>query len=505
MNIDRTATGALQADVDLLAVPVFESDAPRMGSGARELDAQAAGAISEFIKTSGFKAEKGESLLVPRALVGESLTARQILLVGLGKSETVDLQRLREVAATVVRRAKNAKTVGTTLWKLEDSDIDARDAVRAAAEGAGLGAYRFDRYKTSKKDAEGGAGSAKIERFTLVECDVDGADSSLATASAVVDAVCWARDMVNEPASAKAPLVLAEEIAEKARQAGLVAEIWDKNRLEAERLGGVLGVGRGSINEPCLVKLEYIPDDGEAQKPLCLVGKGVVFDSGGLSLKPADGMETMKTDMSGGAAVAAAMAALPRIGAKVRVAGFIPLVENLPSGSATKPGDVLRFRNEKTAEVLNTDAEGRLIMADALALASELQPRAIVDLATLTGACMVALGNKIFGVMANDDGLAEAVLQAASRAGERAWRLPLPEDYKKQIESEVADIKNIGSRYGGALTAGLFLQEFVGEGIPWAHLDIAGPARSESEEFEIPKGGTGVGVRTLLALIESME
>lgn len=501
MEFETSRSGVSEAEVDLVAVPVFGADPPELGRGAAELDSLSGGAIGEFLQATGFKAEKGETLLVPSAVVGEGFAASQIMLVGMGKADSVDTQTIREVCAAVVRRARKAKKIGTTLWDAGRSRVEPKAAVRAAAEGAGLGAYRFDRYKSSEKKGD----DVRPESLILLECGVEDADAVLRKARGLVDAVCWARDMVNEPAGGKAPEALAEEVRKKAESVGVSAQIWDRKRLEEERCGGVLGVGKGSVNDPCLVRLEFVPEGKGDGKPLCLVGKGVVFDSGGLSLKSAEGMETMKTDMSGGAAVAAAMVALPQVEARVRVVGFVPLVENMPSGSATKPGDVLRFRNSKTAEVLNTDAEGRLIMADCLALSSELEPSAIVDLATLTGACMVALGNKIFGVMANDDRFAESILDAASRAGERAWRLPLPEVYKKQLESEVADVKNIGGRYGGALFAGLFLQEFVGEGIPWAHLDIAGPARSDSDEFEIPKGGTGVGVRTLLALIEEME
>ncbi|MER3396213.1 MAG: leucyl aminopeptidase [Acidimicrobiia bacterium] len=498
-EVSRESTSSV--DVDMVALPVLAGDSPRLGPGADQLDSETGGELSRFIRAFGFKAEKGETLVLPSEALGGKTRAPRVMLVGVGKPGTLTAQTIRETSAAVVRSAKNAKTIATTLWKVDESVVDAPAALRATAEGAGLASYRFDRYKSSNSNT--GANTCP-EKLVLAECPLEEASAALIKARCVVEAVCWARDMVNEPAGSKAPAVLAEEIRRRAEEAGLAVEVWGRDRLERERLGGVIGVGKGSSNDPCLVRLEYVPAQSQDAQPLCLVGKGVVFDSGGLSLKPADGMETMKTDMSGAAAVAAAMSALRGLEAKVRVVGFLPLVENMPSGSATKPGDVLVFRNSKTVEVLNTDAEGRLIMADALSLSSELKPRAIVDLATLTGACMVALGNKIFGVMANNDDFAAAVLDAASRAGERAWRLPLPADYRKQLESEVADIKNIGSRYGGALTAGLFLQEFVEEGIPWAHLDIAGPARSEADEFEIPKGGTGVGVRTLLALIEAM-
>lgn len=496
--------GPKQASVDALVVGAFRADPPELAPGAIELFSEGGGALSKYLAEVGFKGEKGETFLLPTAAAGVDLPARQLVVVGLGNKDKVDSCVLRQAAAVAIRtiKAKGARSVGTTLWAAagEPGTVDALSSIRSVTEGIGLASYEFTKYK-SNKDADSKKGGP--EELVLLGCVVEGADAALQRARATVEAVCWARDMVNEPASAKAPMDLAREIQAKLTEAGVECEVWELDRLQKERLGGIVGVGKGSVNPPCLLRMRYVPrSSGSRVRTVCLVGKGVVFDSGGLSLKPAEGMETMKTDMSGGAAVAASMWALPRLGIDLEVVGYVPLVENLPSGSATKPGDVLRFRNGKSAEVLNTDAEGRLIMADALALSSELKPAAILDLATLTGACMVALGTKIFGVMGNDDGLVEAVLSAAEECGERGWHLPLPEDYKKQLESEVADMKNIGSRYGGALTAGLFLSEFVDEGIPWAHLDIAGPARSDSDEYEIPKGGTGVGVRTLLRFLE---
>jgi leucyl aminopeptidase len=277
----------------------------------------------------------------------------------------------------------------------------------------------------------------------------------------------------------------------------MTVEVWDTGRLEAERMGGVLGVGAGSHRPPCLVVLAHRPPGATAT--LALVGKGIVFDSGGLSLKPADMMEAMKTDMAGAAAVAAASVAVARLGVAVNLHAYLPLAENLPGGGAQRPGDVLRTRNGKTIEVLNTDAEGRLILADALALAAESAPDLIVDLATLTGACRVGLGDKIAGLFGTR-GAPERVSAAAAAAGERVWALPLPDDYRPLIDSDVADMKNsTGSRYGGAITAALLLAEFVGE-VPWAHLDIAGPARADKAEHYITKGATGFGVRTLVEL-----
>jgi leucyl aminopeptidase len=497
-----SAQGVKQADTDALVVGVYRGEEVELAPGATELFTEAGGVLVQQLQALNFKGEKGETLLLPAATLGNDLRCRQIVVVGLGEREKVNLEVLRQASAAGVRAAKGVRSIGTTLWAAADQGQgNASEAIRAVVEGAGLGSYRFTKYKT-RRDEEKSA--LELERLVLLGCAIEGAAEAVEQGRAVVEAVAWARDMVNEPASGKAPLELAHQIKEKLVSSGVSCEIWDVDRIEREGLGGVLGVGKGSINPPCLLRAHYSPGNasGGGSRRVCLVGKGVVFDSGGLSLKPAEGMETMKTDMSGGAAVAATMWALPRLKINAEVFGFLPLVENLPSGSAIKPGDVLKFRNGKTAEVLNTDAEGRLIMADALALSCELRPDCVIDLATLTGACMVALGTKIFGVMGNDQGLVSRILEAAKKAGERAWQLPLPDDYKKQLESEVADVKNIGSRYGGALTAGLFLAEFVSEGIPWAHLDIAGPARAESDEYEVSKGGTGVGVRTLLEFLK---
>ncbi len=324
-----------------------------------------------------------------------------------------------------------------------------------------------------------------------------------ARGSAIADAVSWARDLINEPAQAKPPAEVAAEARSLLRGRGVTVQVLDVAQLRQQKLGGVLGVGQGSTQTPRFLKLTYKPA-GARGKALAFVGKGVVFDSGGLSLKTNAGMETMKSDMSGAAAVIGAMSALRELDVKTPVTGYIPLVENMPSGTAIRPGDVLRIRNGKTVEVLNTDAEGRLILADALSLASEDKPAAVIDLATLTGACVVALGEKIAGLMGNDDAWSAQVQAAADRVGERVWPLPLPTDYRRGIDSSVADIKNVGPREGGALTAGLFLQEFV-DGVPWVHLDIAGPAFLGSDDGYLPKGGTGFGVRTLIELADTFE
>jgi leucyl aminopeptidase len=287
-----------------------------------------------------------------------------------------------------------------------------------------------------------------------------------------------------------------------ARRVGLKITVHDEAAIKRLKLGGLLGVNRGSTQPPRFVQLEYRPP-GRSKGTLALVGKGITFDSGGLSIKTMQGMMTMKCDMSGGAAVFGAMSVMPALQPACRVLGFVPMTDNMLGGDATRAGDVLRIRNGKTVEVLNTDAEGRLILADALSLASEAKPDGIVDLDTLTGACMIALGQSIAGIMGNNDAFSAQVRAVADRVGERLWPLPLPADYKKQLDSNVADLKNIGGAYGGASTAGLFLQEFVDSSIPWVHLDIAGPAFLDAEDGENPRGGTGFGVRTLIELARS--
>ncbi|HZD39020.1 MAG TPA: leucyl aminopeptidase, partial [Actinomycetes bacterium] len=372
--------------------------------------------------------------------------------------------------------------------------------VRAVTEGVLLADYRFDRYKASADGGEEGR-RPSLERLELVPgdgADRDALQRALAAGRVRAAATNLARDLVNEPANNLHP----DDLAVAARglvDKGVTVTVKDERELAAEGFGGIVGVGQGAANPPRLIELRYQPEG--ARGLAVLVGKGITFDSGGLSLKTPDGMVTMKTDMSGAAAVLAVMSALRDLDVKVAVTGYLASAENMPSGAATRPGDVLKMKNGKTVEVLNTDAEGRLVMADALALGATMRPDALIDVATLTGACMIALGKRYAGLMSNDDALAAEMLEAAGAAGERAWRLPLPQEYRKELDSEVADLKNVGDRYGGALTAGLFLQEFV-DGQPWAHLDIAGPARGDSDDGYLAKGATGAAVRTLLSWLE---
>jgi len=478
MTMTFTLAAEAGTDVAVLGVPVFAGGEMPAGAGA-EVD-------RNWLSERHFEGRPGDTLALP---ADDGTT---VIAVGMGDRDDVSAETLRQGAAALVRAAWHARTAAVTLVAAAPN-LDAAAAVQAVVEGAALAAYRFIRYK-------GDPHPCRLETLAVVGKGAPAA-RGLERGALVAAAVTMARDLVNEPAGAMTPSRLAEVAAEAAAGGRLKLTVWDEVAIDNENLGGLAGVARGSDEPARLIQLAWEPPKARAR--IALVGKGITFDSGGLSIKTAEGMETMKTDMSGAAAVLATMAALPDLAPDVAVLAIVPATENMPGGRATKPGDVLKARNGKTIEVLNTDAEGRLVLADGLSLAVEAGVDAIVDLATLTGACMVALGPKIAGLMGSHDGWVDQVHDAADRAGEKVWPLPLPAEYRRSIDSDIADVKNIGSdRYGGALTAGLFLREFVGD-VPWAHLDIAGPARSGDDDGYVRKGGTGWGVRTLLELVSS--
>ncbi|MGH7899704.1 MAG: leucyl aminopeptidase, partial [Candidatus Binatia bacterium] len=327
-------------------------------------------------------------------------------------------------------------------------------------------------------------------------------DRELGRLEPVLRSVAAARDLVNEPPSVMTASALARRAVELCRGSAVRVEVMGPAKIRALRLNGLLAVNRGSEEEPRFIRMRYRPR-GRAKLKVALVGKGITFDSGGLSLKPAGSMETMKQDMAGAAAVCATMSAIGRLKPAVEVTGYVPSTDNLPSGSAQKPGDVIRYRNGKTVEVLNTDAEGRLILADALALASEERHDVIIDLATLTGACRIALGTQVAGIMGNQEKLIDRLIAHGRDAGEMIWALPLVKEYRDELKSSIADMKNVGGGFAGAITAGLFLQEFV-DGASWAHLDIAGPAFADKDLPYCPRGGTGFAVRTLIRYLTSL-
>jgi leucyl aminopeptidase len=497
MKVTLAKADAVTAKADLLAVPVFAG--PELGPGAEEAVAALGAPMAPLLEARGFSGKPGETAAVPT--LGR-LPANVLLLVGVGERAKVDAEALRRAAAAVVRQARGVRKAVTTLPQALPADP--AGAVQAVTEGALLAAYRFDKYKQARTN--GAKAPAELAALALVPGDGQRAalTRALATGQARATATNVARDLSNEPANALHPADLAAAARKLLAGKGVTVKVKDEQALAKEGFGGIIGVGQGADHPPRLIELRYRPALSRsrgASGEVVLVGKGITFDSGGLSLKPADSMKTMKTDMSGAAAVLATMSVLAELNVKVPVTGYLASAENMPSGRATRPGDVLTMKNGKTVEVLNTDAEGRLVMADALALGAAAKPDAIVDVATLTGACAVALGSRYTGLMGNDEELAAELLAAASEAGELTWRLPLPPEYHKEIESDLADLKNVGDRYGGALVAGLFLQEFV-DGRPWVHLDIAGPARAESEDGYLGKGSTGASVRTLLSWLE---
>ncbi len=406
------------------------------------------------------------------------IAATAVMVVGLGAADKVNAETLRRAAGVAARHARGFGSV------VLDIGEGIEGAGRAVAEGFLLGSYAFTRYLSAKP---GASNQVSVTGASKEEID---------QAKIYAEATIWARDLVNEPPSGRGPQVVAEQSKERAVAAGLKVKILDEPALAKEGMDGILTVGRGSTSPPRLLLLTYEPKG--AKGFVGLVGKGITFDSGGLSIKSGEGMETMKMDCSGGAAVIAAMTALPALGPKIKVVAAVALAENMPGGDAVKPGDVIRHYGGRTSEVLNTDAEGRLVLADALAWMAEQKPDAMVDIATLTGAMAVALGGRVAGVLSNRPELQNELLASSERTGEPLWAMPLVHDYRKLMSSSVADIKNIsGTRRGGAITAGLFLRDFVGD-TSWAHLDIAGPAWEDKPDHYLPAGATGYGTRLLL-------
>jgi leucyl aminopeptidase len=432
----------------------------------------------------GFEGKPGQTLVVP-ATSGPTHVA-----VGIGEPSALTATVLRTAAASLVRASGKRATVATTLADLDG--VDAAVAGQAVAEGALLAAYRYAGVKREPA-------VAPLRTLSLVAgpTRLRGVTSGAERGSVTAAATRLARDLANTPPSLLPARRMAEKAVEVAAASGLTVEVFDEHQLEEMGCGGMLGVNRGSAEPPRMVRLTYTPRNPAGH--LAMVGKGVMFDSGGLSLKPSDGMITMKMDMSGAAAVLAAMSTLKALKCRTKVTGYLMCTDNMSGGDAFKLGDVLTFRNGKTAEIHNTDAEGRLVLADGLSLAVEDAPDAIVDIATLTGACMVALGTKVAGVIGNDQPLVDRIRAASSATDEAVWQLPLERAYRKLLDSNVADFRNIGGPHGGAITAALFLNEFVGE-VPWAHLDIAGPMNSDADDGWLSKGASGFGARLLAQL-----
>ncbi|MGW3666037.1 leucyl aminopeptidase [Streptomyces sp. NPDC005141] len=497
LTLSTAAASGLRADAIVVGVAKGPKG-PVVAPGAEAVDKAYDGGLAGILETLGASGSEGEVTKLPAP---SGFKAPVVMAVGLGavpeQDDSFDAETLRRAAGVAARALAGAKKAAFAL-----PITDAADA-GAVAEGARLGAYGFDAYKETGRGDAAKNGKGPLGEVALLGGKPRDAayKAAIARATAVTEELNRARDLINTPPNDLNPESFAAVATAAGKEHGIKVQVLDEKALAKGGFGGILGVGAGSAAGPRLVKLSYT--SAKATKHLAFVGKGITYDSGGISLKPAGHNETMKCDMAGAAAVFAAVVAAARLGLEVNVTGWLALAENMPSGSATRPGDVLRMYSGKTVEVLNTDAEGRLVLADALWKASEDKPDAIVDVATLTGAMVLALGNRTFGVMANDDAFRASIVEAAEEVGEESWPMPLPEHLRKGMDSPTADIANMGERMGGGLVAGLFLREFVGEGITWAHLDIAGPAFNEAGPFGYtPKGGTGSAVRTLVRLAE---
>jgi len=483
-------------DADAVVIGVIEGeDGPRLAQGAAEIGDALGG---ELLRTLVVLGATGKAEEVTKLPSGGRIRAPLITAVGLGQQTGQEnsfrgREAVRRAAGAAVR-ALMATTANHRDKLRIGLSLPVRDSADAAdiALGALLGRYEFGRYRTQRH-------AAAAELTVLF-----GDDAGIERARVIAEAVQLARDLVNTAPADLTPPDLAAEAQRVAQACGLGVEVLGVDELTEQGYGGILGVGQGSVNPPRLVRLEY--SHPAAERTIVFAGKGITFDSGGLSLKPAASMEIMKSDMGGAAAVLAAMQAIAALRPAARIVGYLPLAENMPGGRAQRPSDVLTIYGGKTVEVLNTDAEGRLVLADVLTRCADDEPALIVDVATLTGSQLIALGDRISAVMANDDSFREAVVDAAGRAGEAMWPMPLPSELRKSLDSSVADLANVGpDKNAGMLVGGTFLREFVPSGVRWAHIDIAGPAFNEGEAYGYtPKGGTGAATRTLIQIAEDV-
>ncbi len=472
-----------------LVLPAYEG---RLKTAFAEIDQLLQGRLQKAFRSREFSGKAGETLLVHSAEGGNE----RFLLVGLGAKKRATSVSLRNLGSQIAAYL-NERHIGRCLIDVNPLSLSKGgeiEALGALCEGLLLADYRFDTYLKQEEDPP-----SSLQAVALLigsSRDKAAAEAVVSEAEAICRGICRARDLVNLPGNHKSPLFLAETAEQIARDQGLHCTLLPRAELEKQGFGALLGVAQGSVREPYLIVLEYHGGTQE-ERPIALVGKGVVFDAGGISLKPADKMDEMKMDMAGAAAVLGTMQAVAELKLPVNLVAVVPAVENLPSGTAYRPGDILTSLSGKTIEVLNTDAEGRLILADALTWVGRYNPRVVIDLATMTGACIVALGHHASAVLGNHDGLARELIKAGERCGERLWQLPLWEEYSAQIKGDFGDIKNSGGRSAGTITAAAFLKHFA-EDYTWAHLDIAGTAWADKNTPGSPRGGTGVGVRLLI-------
>ena len=497
MEIKVLAGDITEAEVGAIIVTLFEELEPLNGKVAT-IDKALGGAVTQLISQGEIKGKLNEITVIHTL---SKLPAARVAVAGLGKKQELSQDKVRGLVAGTCRllRRKGVDNIATTALGAGIAKISLESAAQAVTEGALLGLYSFRKHMT--KEAEYG----EIRQLTIV----DGDETNLPTITqgshrgkVLAEATNLARDMVNEPANYMTPNHMAETAMKLAECYGLEVSVLEREQMQELGMGALLGVTQGSEQPPKFIVLSYKGSDSD-ETDLALVGKGITFDSGGISIKPSEGMGEMKGDMAGGAAVIAAISAIAQLKPRINVIALIPCTENLPGGNALKPGDILTAMNGKTIEIISTDAEGRLILADALSYAKKLGAKLMVDVATLTGACRVALGDVNSGAFGNNQELMDKLLAAAGEAGELTWQMPMSEQYKEQNKSDVADIKNAGGRYGGAITAAQFLADFVDD-TPWVHLDIAGTSINDKERGHLVKGATGVPVRTLVNLVLSL-
>jgi leucyl aminopeptidase len=498
MQIESTNGSYRDLDVQALGIAVFKDEKADDGF-LKDLDAITGGVIKSVIDSEELKGKEGESVYLHLVGNGE-IKAQRLLLVGVGERSDYGTAQASQMAGTAARalRGKNVKSVAV-VPRIEGNP---EEIAAAVVEGALMSLFDPDKYRTTDKEER------EIAKLIVV---VDGGDEAALARGAergriVGESVNFTRDLANEPGAYMTPTNMSERARDVANEFGLSIDVLDEARMEQEGMGSLLSVARGSDEPGKLIILKYTPAGAAAEggELLAFVGKGITFDSGGISLKPGENMELMKYDMTGGATVMGAMRAIAQLKPSIPVLGVVPCAENLPSGKATKPGDVVRAMTGKTIEVINTDAEGRLILADAIAYAKKLGATRIIDMATLTGAVSIALGDVNTAVLGTDQELIDEIIAAGKAAGEKFWQLPLDKEYTKQIKSDIADIKNVGGRKAGTITAAAFLKEFA-DGVSWAHLDIAGTAWGDEAKPYRSKGPTGVAVRTLLKIVERAE
>jgi leucyl aminopeptidase len=496
MDVFGSSQSPKQIDAHALAVAMFRSEKVS-GDLLQTLDDAVDGLISRVIQNEEFAGKPGETAYFH--VSGKGLKARRLLLIGCGDRADYKAAQISQMAGTAVRflRSKNAKSIA--IFPRTDGDIE--KTAQTAISGAIMGLFEPDKYRTQDKEER------TLDQILIVS---EGADRKVVQRGAdrgkiIGEAVNFTRDLANEPGGHLTPTILADRARKVAKQFGLTIDVLDQRQMEKLGMGSLLGVSRGSDEPPKLIVMKYEPRKSNKKAGLlALVGKGITFDSGGISLKPGENMELMKYDMTGAATVIGAMQAIAQLKPSIPVLGIAPCSENLPSGKATKPGDVLRAMTGKTIEVINTDAEGRLVLADAIAYARKLGATQIIDMATLTGAVSIALGDVNTAIIGTDQVLIDQVIMAGKEAGEKFWQLPLDKEYTNQIKSDIADIKNVGGKKAGTITAAAFLKEFV-EDTSWAHLDIAGTAWGDTAQPYRSKGPTGIAVRTLIEFIESPD